>query len=338
MKNYFNFTLTGGKLLPVWLLLFFLVFVPLVFVQLKFETIDETSSEAFGQIFLWMLLIILLVLLQYAIYFYFIKLSIEGLVYKDKSFSFSGTFGKYIGILLLNFLLTIITFGIYFPWLITKLCKFFASNTEYDSVPFEFRGKGGSLFVIVLLTLILPMIFVGVIAGIIGAASAFSDSPHPDPTLLTTLPFLMILLVFVIIVPYVYYVYKWMINLQFRNQNIHWETNFWHSAGKIALELFLSLITLGIYLPAAGVKLYNYFADRTVAVSGTDKKRFGYDLETVRDFAFIWGQTLLTIITIGIYYPWAYSKITRRILSKTYVEVAASGIEGSVSEIVTETV
>jgi len=28
----------------------------------------------------------------------------------------------------------------------------------------------------------------------------------------------------------------------------------------------------------------------------------------------------LTIITLGIYYPWAYCNITGRILSKTYTE------------------
>ena len=122
------------------------------------------------------------------------------------------------------------------------------------------------------------------------------------------------------IIPYMYLVYKWHFNIDYKDLHISWNTSFWNSCGKIAIELILSMITLGIYTPLAWVRLYKYFADRTTAI-GTDRKyKFGYDIDQKSDFLFIWGQILLTIITLGIYYPWALCSVGKRLLSKTYLQ------------------
>jgi len=82
----------------------------------------------------------------------------------------------------------------------------------------------------------------------------------------------------------------------------------------------LNVITIGIYFPMAMIKLYKYFAERTVAQSGEIKRKFGFETDNLHDFLFIWGQMLLTLITTGIYYPWAINKIGKRILNRTYLE------------------
>jgi uncharacterized membrane protein YjgN (DUF898 family) len=128
------------------------------------------------------------------------------------------------------------------------------------------------------------------------------------------------LITIIIMIPYMYYFYKWIVNVKFMNYSIHWETNFWNSCGKLLLEIVLSIITLGIYYPYAILRLYQYFIDRTFAVSENRKKGFGYELEGGEDFLFLWGQLLLTAITLGIYFPWACCNITSRILCKTYTE------------------
>jgi len=68
------------------------------------------------------------------------------------------------------------------------------------------------------------------------------------------------------------------------------------------------------------LKLYKYFAERTEANSAVANKKFGYDLESGKDFLFLWGQLLLTAITLGIWFPWAYSRINERVIGKTFVE------------------
>jgi len=94
---------------------------------------------------------------------------------------------------------------------------------------------------------------------------------------------------------------------------------FFGSCGKILVEILLTVITLGIYMPLAYLKLFKYFSERTIAQKETLSLQFGYELDLKNDFLFIWGQLLLTIVTLGIYYPWAYAKIGRRVLAKTYV-------------------
>ena len=123
----------------------------------------------------------------------------------------------------------------------------------------------------------------------------------------------------IIMIPYIYFIYKWMVNISYKNFTIFWETNFWNSCGKIFLEILLVILTLGIYFPMAMIRLYKYFADRTVATSEERKLQFGYDADQLNDFLFLWGQTLLTILTLGIYYPWAMCKTWNRILSRTYL-------------------
>lgn len=117
-----------------------------------------------------------------------------------------------------------------------------------------------------------------------------------------------------------YLSYKWMINIEFKDYHFSWETSFWPSSGKVALEMILLMITFGLYLPMVYIRLYKYFAEKTVATSPENKLRFGYEPDAANDFLFIWGQTLLCIITLTIYTPWAYSKIGKRFLEKTFLK------------------
>jgi hypothetical protein len=123
-----------------------------------------------------------------------------------------------------------------------------------------------------------------------------------------------------IAIPFMYLRYKWLVNVKYKDYRIQWNTDFWSSCKTIFVQVGLAVITIGIYYPLAMVKLYHYFAQKTIAVSENQTKKFGYDIEPQADFLFIWGQSLLTIFTLGIYYPWAYCKVIGRIMSKTYTE------------------
>jgi uncharacterized membrane protein YjgN (DUF898 family) len=325
MKNYFQFNLEGKKLFPVWLALIFLFGIPYFFVQFKIQelskTVDPTMPfQNLGMTMAWNGVMVLLLIVEYAIMFYFQKLIITHIKYKETALAFSGSFGKYLWLLVSGAFLTIITFGIYFPWFMTKIIRFFSGNTAYKDEPFEFRGKGVELFVIIL-CIILPVVFIAIIAGIIAAVANMTGSVQvgsPSPFVTLFPPVLM----FLILAPCLYYIYKWMIHFSYKNYFIRFRypNNAWHSIGKIALEIFLSIITVGIYMPLAMLKLYKYFAELTVTQSETTCKTFGYELEAGEDFLYIWGQILLTIVTIGFYYPWTYCKVMNRVLGKTFVE------------------
>jgi len=324
MKNYFKFNLTGKKLLPLWLLFMLLFLVPYVFIQFKLQSFQHNPSPEAGQIFqrissMFMLygVMFVLVIIEYIFIFYLTKMAINNTEFKGKVLEFKGQFGEFISILLFGLLLTIITIGIYSPWFITDLYKFFTRNTNYNESTFEFKGKASNLFLIITLTLILPMIVI-MIVTIAMTVKEIAQSQTPNMAA-TTMPIIMMGVIFIMMIPYMYFVYKWMVNLVYKNYQIQLETSFWPSVGVITGQILLSIITAGIYLPLASLKLYKYFAEKTFAKSDISTKTFGYEIDPLNDFLFIWGQSLLSVITLGIYYPWAFCKITNRISGKTYV-------------------
>jgi len=324
MKNYFKFNLTGRKLLPVWLFYMFLFLIPYICIQVRMQSFKaqptadphETMQHMseIGGLFGIMLL---LMIVRYAISFFIAKMSIENTEFKLKNFEFGGRFGEFIGIIILGFFLTIITLGIYSPWFIKKVYDFFSENSTHDSNSFKFNGKGKDLFIIITLLIIATMCIFAVF-GMITAVSLLTKNPSHAPSPIGSISIFIAILI--LMIPYLYYVTKWSINFTFKSYTIRLETQLWKSLGKIALELLLSVITLGIYLPLAYLKLYQYFMENTFAESDEKSKTFGYDMEAGSDFLFIWGQLLLSIITLGFYFPWAYCKTADRIMSKTYSE------------------
>ena len=332
MKNYFKFNLTGKKVFPMWILLLVFYVVPYSIIQYKIQTLSKVHPtdlteimEQMGSMFKLYGVSGILLIIEYSIMFFIFKMTIDGIEYKERTFAFVGKFGQFISLFISNFLLTVITLGIYGPWFYTKMYRFLAKNSKYDEQNPEFKGKGSDLFVIILVTLIIPVCVAAGLLMISAFIGGFINAvKNPDPSEMSPLMWIsfsgFFVVILLIMLSFTYYFYRWFINFTFKGYEIKWNTQFWSSVNKIFIEVFLSLITLGIYAPLATLRLYKYFAEKTVAKSETGEKHFGYDLEVGDDFLFIWGQLLLCLITLGIYFPWAYCKISSRIFGKTYVE------------------
>ncbi len=308
MKNYFSFNLTGKKFLPIWILFLFFFIAPYGTMIYTMKGVQPGNSPSL----IILPLILLLIVIAFVLTFYIAKLTIENIAYKDKAIVFNGTFGKYIGTVLLGFFLSIITLGVYLAWFVRNMHRFFVNNSSYDSHNLKFQGKGGKLFVILLLTIIIPIIILSIVMAKFIMANGMQQ--------VSSFVIIQQLITVIIMIPYMYLIYKWMVNVDYKDYHISWETDFWPSCGKIGLEMLLTIITVGIYMPLASVRLYKYFAEKTLVADNDNKLRLGYDIESLNDFLLIWGQTLLTIITLGVYYPWAFCKIGNRILGKTYME------------------
>jgi len=309
MKNYFKFNLTGQKLFPVWLaylVLFMIPYIVLITQGMKMIQPGGGDYSAYGYI---LPSILFLMLVNFAITYFIAKLTIEGIEFKEKPLVFNATFGRFVVVILVGLFFSIITLGIYMPWFIRNVYRFFVDNCSHNNNPFEFKGKGGELFLIFLITFIIPYVIIITISTLYTLANSS-----------LALSGLFQLITLFVMIPYMYYFYKWMVNLRYKGYSIVWETDSLEACGKIAGQIGLCVITLGIYTPAAVIKLYKYFAERTVAISETGKKKFDYDMELMPDFLFLWGQTLLIIVTLGIYYPWASCKMVARILGKTSLE------------------
>ena len=89
MKNYFDFTLTGKKFLPVWLLFYLIFLIPMglyYYAKLSREA-TEQPNPYMGLLFLAMIVIGLLV------YFLIAKITIKHIHYGETSFDFRDSFG-----------------------------------------------------------------------------------------------------------------------------------------------------------------------------------------------------------------------------------------------------
>jgi uncharacterized membrane protein YjgN (DUF898 family) len=81
--------------------------------------------------------------------------------------NFEGTGGELFVTFLVGALLSTITIGIYYPWFLCKVWKFFYSHTtllenEQPVGGFDFEGTGGELFVTYLVGMLLTMITIGI--------------------------------------------------------------------------------------------------------------------------------------------------------------------------------
>lgn len=308
MKQYFAFTLKGKKLLSFWLIFLVLFIIPYGIIISQMAGMEPGETPPLG------LLggLIILVLVAFLIIFYFAELFIENVQYKGINFEFNGSFVKFVGEVLLGWFLTIITFGIYAAWFTRNIHRFFVDNTSYNNKPLTFKGKGSSLFIIFLLALFIPMAIV-----ITFTTKELLGNAGPS----TNLTMLQPIVSWLVTIPFLYFVYKWMVNIDFKKYTITWDTDFWKACGNILLQFILSILTLGIYSPLAYVKLYAYFTNKTVVkVDGEVMKKFGFEEDNVADFLFLWVQILFTIVTLGIYYPWAMCKIGSRFMSRTFIE------------------
>ena len=348
MKNYFKFDVRGRDW---WLPILVYWFVSVVF-NIPIQIMSAQKSQPhLGTLYVIMIVFVfvLVITLSFA-YIAILRIAFAKVSLGSHTFSFRGSMGRFLGINLLGVFLSIITLGIYIPWWTRKAYAYLLSEAEVDGSRPEFLGRGGRFFKYMLLCVYLPVIvFTGVLVlfGLMSAGRGAVSS--------TAVTFIVVLLYIVLLIAmmfFVYLTYKWMVQIRLAGRTIIWKTRFWESMGAILGQVLLTVVTVIIYFPAATLRLYRYFTARTVvqrapaeadssstagqadgsigadASSGAAQAdgeigRLGFDGPIGKGFLLIWGQTLLTIITIGIYLPWAYARIGRWVAEHTYYERTA---------------
>ena len=313
MKSYLNFTLKGSQFLPVWIAFFFFFMIPYYFLLGEFNELISSDVPAGGPSKLFFIYLAFVLAMAYTFVYYMVKLVVQSLEYKGGKVLCNYHLGKYIGIIITGLVLSIVTVGIYIPWLIKNMHRFFTNGASYNSHKFSFKGKGGKLFLIMTLTIFIPFLLVGIVLFSILESTIDLQSQN----------FLLIyqMIVMFSLVPNIYLILKWMVDFRYKDYLIRWDTEFFPATGKIALELVFAVITFGIYFPMAYIRLYRYFTEHTKSNVVNEKQiSLGYDGDSLSDFLFMWGQILLTVVTLGFYYPWAFSRIAQRVLTQTFLE------------------
>lgn len=77
-------------------------------------------------------------------------------------FGYRGNLREFMKLFLVEFFLTVVTFGIYSSWMHVKVSKYIRSHTRFGNVEFRFDGDGTDLFLIKLKGFFLTLITLGI--------------------------------------------------------------------------------------------------------------------------------------------------------------------------------
>lgn len=314
MKNYFDFKLRGNEIFSYYLCIFISIII-YAYTSVHYTTAtsnivagvvpaDTPIAKELGMYIVGLFIYVVTVLI---FSFHIIRDSVMAVSYKGEDVRFEGTLGEYLKISLLGYFLILISLGIYTPWFCKRVTDFYVKSTSYRNIKLRFKGT-------VLAILLINYISVFLILGV---TFAFAQSIAANEMMVY--PYLAI--VYLIVSVVVFLEYRWFLNLSYDNFKIIMaKVN--PSLGSLYMfkEIVLSVVTLGLYIPAAIIHISRFFVNRLEERNecGVVIAKFGADFSIKEDFIYVFAQCLLCVITFGIYIPWAFAKINRRLINKTY--------------------
>lgn len=265
----------------------------------------------------YIIMLILLLIAFFALRFQFLIAFIPAISLDNKSFGFSGTFRSYMKMNLKGLFLSIFTLGIYSSWYAANYKRFIADHISFPEKILSFEGRGGKLFVYMLLGLFLP--FLVLIAVLM---PFYLSALNGNISLLNVAVVIYIVGIFLITSLLSVLQWKWMVDYSFGVESAKINVSIPRSMFFILGQLLLGTLTLGIYLFAAEVKIFAYFAEKIIlkdVITGKIRN-VHFTGKTREGFLLYLGQTLLSIITLGLYIPVAYAKVTNWLVSHLEME------------------
>ncbi len=247
------------------------------------------------------------------------KATIGALSYEGDAFECEYDTRRYVGLVVGGVALSVLTCGLYLPWFITRLMRFFCEGVSHKFHLMTFRGNGMKLFAITILTLVLPAVAVMMIAlhtDLLEPTFLF-DKMSFSPLLGLGLVLLELFCMSLFVVLFC----RWWVDVTYGDKIITTRMPAFPATAFVVWQIVLSVLTAGLYAPMANLRIMQYVAEKSVVV-GADgvEKNMGLRLRSWRDWAWMWGQMLLLVVTFGIYLPWYYAKTMNRFGGRLYVE------------------
>ncbi len=235
--------------------------------------------------------------------------------------SFIGTGMGLFKIQLVNFILTIITLGLYYPWAKATKLQYIYSNTIFEEHPLAFTGTGNEMFkgfikAILFLT-VAYIIFFGILQ--MGGRS---------------IAFIFLYLFILSIIPLIIHG-----SYKYRMAKTVWKgIRFGYTGDRMELfklflkGIFLTFVTIGIYGAWFSMNLRKYVIEKIhIGDANFSYKGNGGDF-----FILNLKGYLLTIITLGIYFFWWQKDLFKFFVNnlelsrndqKVYFKSTATGVD-----------
>lgn len=208
---------------------------------------------------------------------------------QEYKLSFNGKGGDYFGIIIVNWLLTILTLGFYYPWAKAKQLQYIYKSIALNNDPLTFHGTGKEMFK----GFIKALIIIGFIFGLFFLFFYLS---------MPLIGFLVTYLCFFAIIPVAIhgsYRYR-MSRTSWRGIRFGYRGNREELVKNFFIWFFYTIVTIGIYGAWFAVNLRNYvishikFGDIEFRSTGEGSEYFFLNLKGY----------FFTIFTLGIYMFW----------------------------------
>ncbi|WP_299682797.1 YjgN family protein [uncultured Tenacibaculum sp.] len=214
-----------------------------------------------------------------------------------KRFTYFGKGGEFAVIFFKNLFLTIISFGLYYPWAKVERLKYHYQSTELDKARFAFHGTGKEVFKgFIKVYIFLLLLYFFLIYGVV------SNNPTTFGISIGVFYLFIILLI-----PFAIHG-----AMRYRTSRSSWKGIYFKYLGdrmelfwKCLIGMLLTILTLGIYTPWFAVDIRKYifshlrFGNLSFDFKGEGSTLFWINLK----FFFLF------YLTLGIYTFWYYKEL-----------------------------
>lgn len=222
--------------------------------------------------------------------------------------NFIGQGTDLLGIMLMNWVLTAFTFGLYYPWARVKTLRFMYQNAYLNDTPFVFSGTGKELFKgFIKLFVVLIIIYGSFIAAAVSQNMALMMSVY--------FGFLVLLGFLVPLAIHGALRYR-LSRTSWRGIHFGYRGDRGRLVGEFLVGYVITFFTLGLY--------QSWFVNalRTYIIGNMrfGSIYFGYDGNGGSLFWINFKGFFLSIITLGIYYFWYRTEYMNYFAKHTYLE------------------
>ncbi len=204
-------------------------------------------------------------------------------------FSFHGQGGEYFGVIIVNWLLSIITLGLYYPWAKARQLQYLYAATEFNASRFSFHGTGKEMFKGFIKAIFIFAVLFGLFFTLVLMQKPIAGIIILYAGLLAIIPLA------------IHGSYK------YRLSRTSWRgIRFGYRGDRTELyklffkNIFLTIITLGIYGAWMAMNLRKYLMNNV----RFGNLKFNYNGDGGDFFVLNLKGYFLTIFTIGIYMFW----------------------------------
>lgn len=320
MRQALSFNLHGRDWSRLYLWFWGPLFLLMVLSVVAPEPKGADSAALMGSLFISLAISFLSMMVQSYFTVPILRTWLPRLAVQGKNVEFRGDTTTYLLLNVQGFLLSVATLGLFLPWYAKSVAGYLARETRYEGEPFQFEGNPRQLLLQMLLGFLIAMV-----VAVAVAASIVAGQKSPSMAVLEIVTTVVALLAFS---PLLFVYYRWLVHFSSNRTLLRWNTKFLHGATTFFLQMLLTVVTLGLWWPGAVLVLYRYGLRHTnVTKDGQVIANLDFEGQILEGWRLLWGQALLTLVTLGFYGAWSSTRVARWIAERTIVVSEAPGLE-----------